>query len=203
MVEFLEGDLDRPLITGSVYNPDSMPPHPLPDNYTRSGIVTESSKYKSSTNFNEIRFEDKKGQEQILINAERDMDWRVENDERRFVGDMPDLTVKVDQRESIEAAKQEHVKGEHQEKIEGNASRDVGGDDKEQIAGKLSLQVSGADHEKVGSVYVPQAVDEIHLKSSQNVVIEGMRISIKSPGGFVDVGPRHKSILRNGKADSV
>lgn len=189
VVEFLEGDPDRPLITGSVYNPDSMPPYTLPDNYTRSGIVTESSKYSSSTNFNEIRFEDKMGQEQIFINAERDMDWRVENDERRFVGDMQDQIVKVDQRESIEAAKQEHVKGEHKEKVEGNASREIGGDHKEQIAGKLSLQVSGAAHEKVGSVYVLEAVNEIHLKSSQNVVIEGMRISFKSPGGFVDVGP--------------
>jgi type VI secretion system secreted protein VgrG len=188
VVEFLEGDPDRPLITGSVYNIANMPPYPLPENYTRSGIVSASSKYNSSTNFNELRFEDKTGQEQIFINAERDMDWRVEHDHREFVGNNRDLIVKAAQTELIEGNKHEHVKGEHTEKIDGNASREVGGSDREQIAGKLSLQVQKAEHRKIGNVYTLTA-DEIHLKSNQRVVIDSQRVSLKGPGGFVDIGP--------------
>src|SRR5262249_26536038 len=66
VVQFLEGDPDRPIITGSVYNPANMPPYKLPDHYTRSGIMTRSSKNGASKNFNEIRFEDKAGSEQLF-----------------------------------------------------------------------------------------------------------------------------------------
>lgn len=189
VVEFLEGDPDRPIITGSVYNAANMPPYTLPDNYTRSGIITRSSKNGGSKNFNELRFEDKTGQEQIFINAEKDMDHRVEHDHRVFIGANQHLIVKANQTELIEGNKDEHVKGVHVEKIDSNASRDIGGDHKEKIAGKLSLQVGGAQHHTVGSVYTLQAGDEIHLMAGSKVVIEGgMEVSIKGAGGFVDIG---------------
>lgn len=189
VVEFLEGDPDRPIITGSVYNQANMPPYALPDNYTRSGIITRSSKNGGSKNFNELRFEDKTGQEQIFINAEKDMDHRVEHDHRIFIGANQHLIVKANQTELIEGNKDEHVKGVHVEKVDSNASREVGGDHKEKIAGKLSLQVGGAQHQTVGSVYTLQAGDEIHLQAGSKIVIEGgMEVSIKGAGGFVDIG---------------
>jgi type VI secretion system secreted protein VgrG len=190
VVEFLEGDPDRPIITGSVYNAANMPPYPLPANYTRSGIITRSSKAGGSSNFNELRFEDKMSQEQIFLNAEKDMDHRVENDHRVFIGANQHLVVKAAQTELIEGNKHEHIKAEHVEKVDSNASREVGGDHKEKIAGKLSLKVGGAQHQTVGSVYTLQAGDEIHLQAGTKVVIEGgMEVSIKGSGGFVDIGP--------------
>ncbi len=63
IVDFLEGDPDQPIITGRVYNNDNMPPYDLPDNATQSGIKSRSSKGGSPTNINELRFEDKKGEE--------------------------------------------------------------------------------------------------------------------------------------------
>src|SRR5579884_2431210 len=60
IVEFLEGDPDRPIITGRVYNAEAMPPYQLPDNGTRSTFMSRSSKEGGSANYNEIRFEDKK-----------------------------------------------------------------------------------------------------------------------------------------------
>ncbi len=74
VVQFLDGDPDRPLITGVVYNGEQMPPYELPAHKTRSGIKTRSSKKGTPDNYNEIRFEDKKGEESLTIHAEKDMD---------------------------------------------------------------------------------------------------------------------------------
>jgi type VI secretion system secreted protein VgrG len=80
LVSFLEGDPDRPIITGRVYNGQQKPPYDLPANATQSGIKSRSSKQAGDKNFNEIRFEDKKDSEEIFIHAEKDMKVEVEND---------------------------------------------------------------------------------------------------------------------------
>jgi type VI secretion system secreted protein VgrG len=79
IVDFLEGDPDRPIITGRVYNAESTVPYALPDNKTQSGIKSRSSPDGATTNFNEIRFEDKKGEEQVYMQAERDLVLLVKN----------------------------------------------------------------------------------------------------------------------------
>src|SRR5262249_37430429 len=86
VVAFLEGDPDQPLIIGSVYNADNMPIYKLPDNKTQSGIKTHSSPDGTTENFNELRFEDKKGQEQIVVHAEKDMNISVEDNYSLSVG---------------------------------------------------------------------------------------------------------------------
>jgi len=86
IVDFLDGDPDRPVCTGSLYNAEQMPPYGLPDCKTQSGIKSRSSKGGSADNFNEIRFEDKKGEEQIYVHAEQNFDCVVENNETRKVG---------------------------------------------------------------------------------------------------------------------
>jgi type VI secretion system secreted protein VgrG len=93
VVDFLEGDPDRPLITGSVYNAQQMPPYDLPANQTQSGIKTRSSKDGKEDNFNELRFEDKKGKEEIVIHAERDLNESVEHDQNIVVFHNRSLTV--------------------------------------------------------------------------------------------------------------
>jgi type VI secretion system secreted protein VgrG len=86
IVEFLEGDPDRPIITGRVYNAEQMPPYKLPDNQTRSTIKSRSSKEGTADNFNELRFEDKKGEEEIYFHAEKDFNRVVENNDTLKVG---------------------------------------------------------------------------------------------------------------------
>ncbi len=93
VVDFLEGDPDRPLVTGSVYNADYPPPYDLPGDKTRSGVKSRSSKGGSSGDFNEIRFEDKKGSEHIQIHAEKDLRTIVENSELRKVYNSRDTTI--------------------------------------------------------------------------------------------------------------
>ena len=86
IVEFLEGDPDRPIITGRVYNDANMPPYTLPDSQTQSGIKSRSSPKGGVDNFNELRFEDKKGKEQVFIQAERNMDTTVKAAQSLSVG---------------------------------------------------------------------------------------------------------------------
>lgn len=86
IVSFLEGDPDRPMITGRVYNDEQMPPYELPANQTQSGIKTRSSKEGTAENYNEIRFEDKKDSEEVYIHAEKDYNRVVENSETIKIG---------------------------------------------------------------------------------------------------------------------
>ncbi|AKJ96873.1 MULTISPECIES: type VI secretion system Vgr family protein [Pseudomonas] len=86
IVSFLEGDPDRPIITGRVYNAEQTVPYDLPANATQSGMKSRSSKGGTPANFNEIRMEDKKGAEQLYIHAERNQDIVVEVDESHSVG---------------------------------------------------------------------------------------------------------------------
>src|SRR5262249_29294196 len=79
VVSFLEGDPDRPLVTGSVYNSEQPVPYAMPDNQTRSTIKSNTS--KGGGGFNEIRFEDKKDSEEIFVQAQKDMNVTVLNNQ--------------------------------------------------------------------------------------------------------------------------
>ncbi|HWC98587.1 MAG TPA: type VI secretion system tip protein VgrG, partial [Candidatus Sulfopaludibacter sp.] len=84
VVDFVEGDVDRPIIVGSVYNAGQPVPYTLPDNKTQSTLKSNSS--KGGGGFNEIRLEDKKGSEEVYFHAEKDLNSVVENNESRKVG---------------------------------------------------------------------------------------------------------------------
>jgi len=86
IVAFLDGDPDRPIIRGHVYSKDNMPPYDLPSNQTQSGIKSRSTKGGTASNFNEIRFEDKKGHEELHFQAEKDMSTLVKNNKVLHVG---------------------------------------------------------------------------------------------------------------------
>jgi type VI secretion system secreted protein VgrG len=104
IVDFLDGDPDRPIITGRVYNQDNMPPYALPDNMTQSGIKSRSSKGGTASNFNEIRFEDLKGKEELHIQAELDMSTKVKRNQTLYVGGDQDITIHGNQTLTIEGS---------------------------------------------------------------------------------------------------
>jgi type VI secretion system secreted protein VgrG len=103
IVDFLEGDPDRPIITGRVYNGSNMPPYGLPGNQTQSDIKSRSTKDGAAPNANEIRFEDRKGTEEFFIQAEKDLNSLVKNSETANV--MGDRTRSVGGKDTLSVGK--------------------------------------------------------------------------------------------------
>jgi type VI secretion system secreted protein VgrG len=147
IVEFLDGDPDRPIITGRVYNADSMPPYTLPDNKTQSGIKSRSSKGGSPSNFNEIRFEDLKGKEEVFIQAEKDENITVKNNQSTAVGVDRSLSVGNDETVSIGNNRTETVGTDEKIDIGSNRTETVGVDESVTIGANQTLTV-GADRTK-------------------------------------------------------
>ena len=93
IVDFLEGDPDRPIITGRVYNGVNQPPYTLTDNKTQSGIKSRSTPGGTPANFNEIRFEDLKGKEELYVQAERNQTVHVKASRSLSVGGSETISV--------------------------------------------------------------------------------------------------------------
>ena len=110
VVDFINGDPDRPIITGRVYNDASMPPWALPAAATQMGFMSRT-KGGSVDNANALRFEDKAGAEQVWIQAERNMDTSVKNDETHSVGGARSHYVKKNELHRVEANQTQAVKG--------------------------------------------------------------------------------------------
>jgi type VI secretion system secreted protein VgrG len=178
IVDFLEGDPDQPIIIGAVYNAREMPPYKLPDEKTKSTIKSRSSKDGTADNYNEIRFEDKKGSEQIFINAEKDMDTRVENDDRQMV---------MNDRHVI-------VENNHKEKIGSNMSIQIGSNLDETTGMKFAHEAGQEIHLKAGMKVIIEAM-QVSLKGAggfvdvgpAGVTIQGTMVLINS-GGAAGVG---------------
>lgn len=164
IVSFIDGDPDRPLVTGCVNNAQTMPAYDLKPDETRTVLRTRSS--PSGSGYNELRIEDRTGQEQIFMRAERDFHTRVKRERRDWVGGDDHLHVGGDLHEHVMKSRHEIVGGDHLEEIKGN----------------LSLTVDQDVNEKIGMNF-------IH-KSGMNTVIEaGVSISLKVGGNFITINP--------------
>jgi type VI secretion system secreted protein VgrG len=193
IVEFLDGNPDRPIVTGAVYNGESKPPYPLPDNATMSTIKSNSS--KGGQGFNEFRFEDKKGEEMIFTHAEKDQDTRVKNDTKEWIGNDRHLIVKANQTELVEGDKGAEVKGDQLLKVGGDMGSNITGNQITKIGGNLHANVSSAIHLKAGADIRLSAGANADIKGGAIIVIEGgAQLSLKAGGSFVDIGPAGVSI---------
>lgn len=146
IVSFLEGDPDRPIITGRVYNAEQAVPYDLPGNATQSGMKSRSSKGGTPANFNEIRMEDKKGAEQLYVHAERNMDTVVEQNQTLAVGISRVKTVGL-----IEAVT-------------------IGQDRIRSVRQHDTLLVGGNKRDSVSASYVMDAGDKLRLVCGDSVI---------------------------------
>jgi len=186
VVAFQEGDPDQPIVVGSVYNADSVPPYQLPSDKTISGIKSRSSAEGGNDNLNEIRFEDKKGSEHIYAQAEKDMDIRVKHDRKEQVDQDRHLIVKRDKLEQIE--RDLNVKANRdilQESVR-DFGLTVGGKMATAVSGSYSLSAaSGA--EKFKGTYSLEASGSVYVMGGTTVIEGSSGLTIKCGGSFITV----------------
>lgn len=118
IVDFIEGDPDRPIITGRVYHGQNHPPYPLDDEKTKSTIKSNSTKGGGGSN--EYRFEDKKGSEEIYQHAQKDLTIMTENDKNQTTGHDETLTIKHDRTKTVKHDETTTVENDRTETVNGN-----------------------------------------------------------------------------------
>jgi type VI secretion system secreted protein VgrG len=185
VVDFLEGDPDQPIVTGRVYNADQMPPYALPGSATQTGIKSRSSKGAGAANFNEIRFEDKKGSEQLFLHAEKNQDIEVEKDETHWVGqdrkktvDRDETTlVKQDRTETVNRDETITIHGRRQEEVDKNEIITIHENRTETVHIDETITIHGKRTENVDKTEnITIGLDRTeHVKGSEKINIDGSR----------------------------
>ncbi|HSS76421.1 MAG TPA: type VI secretion system tip protein TssI/VgrG [Thermoanaerobaculia bacterium] len=182
VVSFLEGDPDRPLVTGGVYNAEQTVPYELPAQATRSTVKSNTS--KGGAGSNELRFEDKKGEEEVYLHAQKDHNVAVENDETVTIKNNRTVTIQ-EKDESLTVAK-------------GNRTVKVAtGDETHQVKGKRALTATGDETHDNGAKFTHTTGGNYSLKVTGDLVIEatgavtikaGGDMTVEATGGLIEKG---------------
>ena len=212
VVSFLEGNPDRPLITGSVYNGDNLPPYELPAQATVYGIRSRSSKGGAATNFNELRFDDKKGSEYVWFQAEKNRHSLVKNDatdevirnnqvdigknHTAAVGEAFDLKIGKTAKLEVGTDASAKVLGDLNVGVIGATGLKVGGALDIKSDGAMAVTSGGAMDVAVGASLTISATGSVHIKATTGIVIDGgTSLSIKVGGTFIVLDPSGVSIV--------
>jgi type VI secretion system secreted protein VgrG len=227
IVEFLEGDPDRPIATGRVYNAENMPPYPLPAEHTKSTIKSNSS--KGGGNSNELRFEDKAGSEEVYLHGAKDWTIAIDNDKNQTVGhdetqsigndrtrsvghdesisitNNRTKSVGVDQSESVGSNKSINVGSNHDETIGANKTLNVGGNHSETIGGNeiITVGIAAAHTIAAAKALTIGAAYQVSVGGAMNETIGGLKA--EEIGGLksVNVGAASsENVLANKSVDA-
>lgn len=207
VVTFLEGDPDRPLVTGTVYNGDNTLPYDMPGEQTKSTIKSNSS--KGGDGFNELRFEDAAGSEEIYVHAQKDLVTDVENDrtttviagndtlsvqegdrtvdvtagnETHSVGGTRDLTVTGDETRTNEANFTQTVAGDYSLTVDGNLTIEVAGDVTIKADGAVTIKAGGDVTIEAGGAWSSESGTSYSAKSGTEMTNEA-GTSLTNKGG--------------------
>lgn len=163
IVDFLEGNPDMPIITGRVYNAAQMPPYGLPANATQSGWKSNSS--PGGGGWNEMRFEDRKGSEEVYFQAEKDHNELIKHNESRTIGNDFAEDVGHDARQDIGHDRTETVGHDKSVTVGHDQSTSIGNNDTETVGVNRALTVGSNETISVGK----NSSETIGLNHSQTV----------------------------------
>ncbi len=230
LVDFLDGNPDNPVIVGQLYSDHNMPPWPLPENKTQSGFRTRSTLNGGSDEHNELRFEDKKGEEQIWIQAQKDLDTLVKNNETREVlndrtttitrhdtrtvkeGDDTHTVSKGDQTNEVTKGSQFVTIGTDQiSKIQVNQDTTVYADQKWTVEGNQdskitkdqTIEVSEGDSKltvKEGNIATKASVGEITIEAGQKIQLKVGSSTITIDNSGITIKAPQVAVQAQGKA---
>jgi type VI secretion system secreted protein VgrG len=207
IVQFLDGDPDRPLITGAVYNGQQTVPYTLPDQQTKSTIKSSSS--KGNSGYNELRFEDKAGSEEIFVQAQKDLNVTVLNNHTSTITKDRAVTVSQGNRTvAVTQGNETHtVGGKRDLTITGDESHTnsakfthtVSGDYSLSISGNLSISVSGSVSITSGTSFTNQAGTSLVNKAATSLTNQaGSSLSLTSDGTLSANGTASASVQSSG-----
>lgn len=186
VVTFIDGDPDRPLVTGCIYNGENALPYALPANQTQSGIKTQSS--KGAEGFNELRFEDKKDSEEVFLQAQKDLTLKVLNDSIASVGHDETLTVQNARTRTVKEGDESVTleKGKRTVNIQtGSDQLDVKGDRKLTVGGNQAHTTQGNYSHTVSKNFQLTVDGNLTIKVSGTLTLEsGGDFNAKSDAGF-------------------
>ena len=165
IVDFLEGDPDQPIITGRVYNAEQMPPYGLPANATQSGWKSNSS--PGGGGWNELRFEDKAGSEEVYFQAQKDHNELIKNNESRTIGNDFAESVGHDATQDVENNRTETVGVDKSTSVGSNRTVSIGVNDTETVGSNRSLTVGADETISVGA----SSTETIGLNHTQTVAV--------------------------------
>lgn len=209
IIDFLEGDPDQPIVTGRTYHATERPPYPLPENKTRMTIKSQTHKGEG---YNELRFEDEAGREEVWMHAQKDHNTVIENDESHQIIHDRAKSVGNDQSESIGHDKSISVGNDHTESVGHDARHTVGNDVNYQVGrnqqerygkdhihnvGNIHKQNVHADHlEVIGRDYTGQINGKMKLDVGATIttnagqvhkLMAGQKFEIAGPGGKITI----------------
>ncbi len=178
LVTFLDGDPDRPIVTGSVYNATQVVPYALPAEQTKSTVMTNSSKGGGGSN--EIRFEDKKGSEELYLHAQMTMTTLVEKDRTETIKNNDTLTVTQAKSVTVTDGDDSYTVTKGKRTVAVTA-----GDETHTVGGKRSLTVTGDETHTNSGKFTHTVSGDYTLKVTGNLTIEAQgTVSIKSGTTF-------------------
>lgn len=169
IVDFLEGDPDRPIITGRVYNGDLTPPFDLPDNKMISGIKTKATPQADGANA--LIFDDSAGNERVHLHAQRAMEFTTEGGRIDSTGGDHDISVGRDRRDGVKASYELKIGTDHNQL--------VGGTKRVGVNGNYHVEIGGARFEKAGNGF--------SLQGGPNVIVEADLICLRAGGNFITI----------------
>ncbi|WP_139824157.1 type VI secretion system Vgr family protein, partial [Lonsdalea britannica] len=171
VVSFLEGDPDQPLVTGRTFHATNRPPYALPEHKTRTVLRTETHQGEG---FNELRFEDQAGEEEIYLHGQKDLRamvehdvvWHIRHDAHTEIDNERVTRVKANDHLTVEQEKRDHIQGDY------------------------SLTVDTSMHQKLEQAWLVETGQEVHVKAGAKVVLEASaELTLKVGGSFIKIDP--------------